>query len=418
MLGATIERGADHLDTLRIVRPGFDLETERRARAAAGRPDELRPVDFHPDARPCIDALRDMGLTVGAAGNTDAATERLLRDHLGLELVASSAGLGVAKPAPAFFAAIAELAGVEPGRIAYVGDRVDNDVEPALAAGMVAVHIRRGPWGHLHAEWPAAADAHLRIDSLAELPAGLSALPDERTTVRLNDDGFVHDQYASTAKLETRIAVWQPAAAGRSPQDVAIARLAARAPARLLEVGPGTGAFAERCRMQLRCEVVALDSSAEMVRATAARGITAIVGDVAGLPFAAGEFDCAVAAWMLYHVPDLDTAIAELARVLAPGGRLVAITNGDEHLRELYAAVGGTKLASSFSRENGAAQLARHFARVDRIDLEARAVFADRAAAAAYLATLGQEELAARLPDFSEPFVASGAPTVFVADRA
>jgi SAM-dependent methyltransferase len=236
--------------------------------------------------------------------------------------------------------------------------------------------------------------------------------------VRLDDDGFVQDQYASTAKLQTRIAVWQPAAEGSSPQDVAISRLAERSPARVLEVGPGTGAFAERCRAELRCEVVALDRSAEMVRETAARGVTAIVGDVTRLPFADGEFDCAVAAWMLYHVPDLDTAIGELARVLAPGGRLVAITNGAEHLRELYAAVGAAKLESSFSRENGAERLARHFAPVERTDLRAQAVFADRAAAAAYLATLGQGELAERLPDFTEPFVASGAPTVFVADKA
>ncbi len=121
---------------------------------------------------------------------------------------------------------------------------------------------------------------------------------------------------------------------------------------------------------------------------------------------------------MLYHVADLDTAIGELARVLAPGGRLVAITNGEEHLRELYAAVGGTKLESSFSRENGAELLARHFARVVRTDVETRAVFADRAAAAAYLATLGREELAERLPEFTEPLEASGAPTVFVADKA
>jgi SAM-dependent methyltransferase len=236
--------------------------------------------------------------------------------------------------------------------------------------------------------------------------------------VRLDDDGFVQDQYASTAKLQTRIAVWQPGADGSSPQDLAIERLAERSPARLLEVGPGTGALAERCKAQLRCEVVALDSSPEMVRVTAARGVTAIVGDVTHLPFADGEFDCAVAAWMLYHVHDLDTAIGELARVLRPGGRLVAITNGDDHLRELYAAVGAAKLESFFSRENGAEPLARHFAQVDRTDLRARAVFADREAAAAYLATLGRGELAERLPEFSEPFVAGGAPTVFVADKA
>ena len=46
------------------------------------------------------------------------------------------------------------------------GDRVDNDAAPALAAGMVAVHIRRGPWGYLQ-EPPEGA---LRIRSLDELP--------------------------------------------------------------------------------------------------------------------------------------------------------------------------------------------------------------------------------------------------------
>jgi FMN phosphatase YigB (HAD superfamily) len=46
---------------------------------------------------------------------------------------------------------------------------VDNDVGPALAAGMTAVHIRRGPWGFLH-EPPAEA---LTIRTLDELPAVL-----------------------------------------------------------------------------------------------------------------------------------------------------------------------------------------------------------------------------------------------------
>jgi SAM-dependent methyltransferase len=236
--------------------------------------------------------------------------------------------------------------------------------------------------------------------------------------VRLDDDRFVQAQYGSTAKLETRISVWHPDAEGRRPQDVALELLAERSPARVLEVGCGTGAFAERCSSQLGCEVVALDSSPEMVRVTAARGVHAIVGDVARLPFSDGEFDCAVAAWMLYHVPDLDTAIGELARVLRPGGRLVAITNGDDHLRELWRAVGTGKLTSTFSRENGAGRLGRHFPRVAHHDLRTRAVFADRAAAAAYLATLGRGELAERLPEFAEPLVARGAPTVFAADKA
>jgi FMN phosphatase YigB (HAD superfamily) len=177
ILGATIAAGRDHVEALRAVKPGFDLAAERRARADAGIPDELRPGDLYPDALPCIAALRELGLVVGAAGNTGVEVERCLREGCGIDVVASAAGLGVAKPDPAFFAAVADIVGVEPRGIAYVGDRVDNDVLPARRAGMVAVHIRRGPWGHLHARLPRAACADIRIGSLAELPERLAAPP-------------------------------------------------------------------------------------------------------------------------------------------------------------------------------------------------------------------------------------------------
>jgi FMN phosphatase YigB (HAD superfamily) len=124
--------------------------------------------DWYPDALPCIARLRESGYRVCASGNTPSFVEDDLRAHL--DAVGSSETWGVHKPDPAFFARVIELAGVEPGKIAYVGDRVDNDVGPAIAAGMVAVHIRRGPWGHLQ-EPPAAA---IRITSLDELPGALA----------------------------------------------------------------------------------------------------------------------------------------------------------------------------------------------------------------------------------------------------
>jgi HAD superfamily hydrolase (TIGR01509 family) len=119
--------------------------------------------DFYPDALPTIAALRDAGHTVMAAGNTPAFVEPSLEPLF--DVTGSSARWGVEKPSPAFFERIVSELDVEPAEILYVGDRVDNDVTPALAAGMVAVHIRRGPWGHLH-ETPAGAR---RIDSLSEL---------------------------------------------------------------------------------------------------------------------------------------------------------------------------------------------------------------------------------------------------------
>jgi HAD superfamily hydrolase (TIGR01509 family) len=123
--------------------------------------------DWYPDALPCVARLRDAGLRVFAAGNVPAFTEEGLRPHF--DAVASAERWGVWKPAPEFFARVVELAGLPAERIAYVGDRVDNDVAPALAAGLVATHVRRGPWGHLQ-EPPEGA---IRIRSLDELPKAL-----------------------------------------------------------------------------------------------------------------------------------------------------------------------------------------------------------------------------------------------------
>src|SRR4029079_8560180 len=103
--------------------------------------------DVYPDVRPCLVALRALGFQIGIAANQpDRAAE--IRQVIGVELdfAATSAAWGVAKPSPAFFERIAAELALPPSAIAYVGDRVDNDVEPARAAGMCAIFVRRGPW--------------------------------------------------------------------------------------------------------------------------------------------------------------------------------------------------------------------------------------------------------------------------------
>jgi hypothetical protein len=47
---------------------------------------------------------------------------------------------------------------------------VDNDVVPAAASGLVAVHLIRGPWGYLQRHWRGAAQARWQIRNLTELP--------------------------------------------------------------------------------------------------------------------------------------------------------------------------------------------------------------------------------------------------------
>jgi SAM-dependent methyltransferase len=107
-----------------------------------------------------------------------------------------------------------------------------------------------------------------------------------------------------------------------------------------------------------------------MVEIQRSRGIDARGGDVQDLPFEEAEFDVAVAAWMLYHVPDIDRGLAELARVLKPGGILVAVTNALDHLQELWdlAQRPSSVRHFTFRSENGEEALRRHFAQVEQRD--------------------------------------------------
>jgi FMN phosphatase YigB (HAD superfamily) len=154
VLGGLIAEGRDHAevwDVVGVEPPAATWEGE----------------DWYPDAVPCLQRLRDAGYRVCAVGNTPQFVEEDLGRRL--EVLGSSERWQIAKPDPAFFDRVVAEVGVPSEKIAYVGDRVDNDVVPALAAGMVGVHVRRGPWGHLH-EPPSEA---IRIRSLDELPGAL-----------------------------------------------------------------------------------------------------------------------------------------------------------------------------------------------------------------------------------------------------
>jgi FMN phosphatase YigB (HAD superfamily) len=157
--GALIERGVrDHREIFATfgVEP---VEGERR-------------ITLYADALPCLRRLRDHGYHVGLAANQpDWAAAALAEAGVEVDVVATSAAWGVAKPSPEFFARVVDAAGRPAHEVAYVGDRIDNDVEPALAAGMVAVHIRRGPWGRLQ---PGRERAHACIETLDELPEALA----------------------------------------------------------------------------------------------------------------------------------------------------------------------------------------------------------------------------------------------------
>lgn len=235
--------------------------------------------------------------------------------------------------------------------------------------------------------------------------------------MRLDDPELIRREYATEEGLRARSQVHQ-GIAGRGAWDLVVAAIAGCAPRRVLEVGCGWGDLAVRLRDELAATVVAVDISQRMVQLAREQGVDARVGDVRELPFADGEFDCVTANWMLYHVADLDLGISELARVLRPGGRLVAATNGLGHLGELWALVGRDRADEPvrFFAETGEPFLRRHFDHVERHDVESAVTFADSAAVRDYISSLvAQRHRAALVPELDSSLTATRRNSVFVA---
>jgi HAD superfamily hydrolase (TIGR01662 family) len=173
VLGASIARDEDHRVPFGLLRPDVDIATAVAEREAADD-GGITAADLYPDAVDALRALTEAGYRVGVVGNQPARSEAVFRElGIELDLVASSASLGAAKPDPRFFAVIAARLGLAPSAVAYVGDRVDNDVRPAAAAGMVAVFLRRGPWAWIQAGRSDPPEAAVVIESLEELPEAL-----------------------------------------------------------------------------------------------------------------------------------------------------------------------------------------------------------------------------------------------------
>jgi HAD superfamily hydrolase (TIGR01549 family) len=165
-LGVAIVRGRDH-------RSVFDMlgvpDWRRHGPAVEARYGGFTGEDLYPDALRTLERLRAQGRKVAILANQPARRHaQLLALGVRPDVMAMSEEMGVAKPDPAFFARSLELlGGPDPRTVAYVGDRVDNDVVASRAAGLRPVWIRRGPWGRLHED--ANGDAELVVQSLDEL---------------------------------------------------------------------------------------------------------------------------------------------------------------------------------------------------------------------------------------------------------
>jgi FMN phosphatase YigB (HAD superfamily) len=169
VFGAVIASGGQHPDVFSYFHPTVDVDR------ASGPGWSISDSDLYDDALPTLNLLRQQGYSLAVLANQPRNVEPFMAT-LPVDVAATSETWGVAKPDARFFDRVIEELGAPAEQIAYVGDRVDNDVLPAKRAGMLAVHLRRGPWGFLQANWPEAAEADLRIDSLTELPDALATV--------------------------------------------------------------------------------------------------------------------------------------------------------------------------------------------------------------------------------------------------
>jgi SAM-dependent methyltransferase len=234
---------------------------------------------------------------------------------------------------------------------------------------------------------------------------------------RIDDPAAVREQYASELGLAARKSIYVDVT-GPDARDIALQAVAEVGPRLILEVGCGEGELAERMFAELAADVVAIDQSERMVELARARGVDARVGDVQQLPFDDGVFDVVVAAWMLYHVPDLDRGVAELARVLRSGGRLVAVTNAADHLQEMLELAGVEGWDFTFRAENGAEILGRQFGTVETRDASGTVTLNDANQIRGYMqSSIRLREWAERVPELDGPLVARRRPVVFVATK-
>lgn len=164
--GAAVARDGEHHDVFSIL--GMAAWREHMP-SVQQRYGGFQPVDLYPDALSCLARLRELGYRIAITANQPVErTAELRAIGVWAEIIAMSDELRVHKPDPAFFARTLELMGSpDPAQVAYVGDRLDNDVRPSIAAGMRSVWLRRGPWGVIGQDPP--AQTALIVDSLTEL---------------------------------------------------------------------------------------------------------------------------------------------------------------------------------------------------------------------------------------------------------
>jgi demethylmenaquinone methyltransferase/2-methoxy-6-polyprenyl-1,4-benzoquinol methylase len=143
-----------------------------------------------------------------------------------------------------------------------------------------------------------------------------------------------------------------------------VGAVAPQAGDRVLDVATGTGMVAAQLLARADCSVVGIDQSTEMLTAARARfagrhdsRVQLMQGEAEALPFADASFDALTFTYLLRYVDDPRATVAELARVVRPGGRIASLEFGvppwppARAAWRLYTAIGLPALGRIASRE-------------------------------------------------------------------
>lgn len=193
----------------------------------------------------------------------------------------------------------------------------------------------------------------------------------------------IEKQYKTAKNLNTRISIHEKYSVNKqSFGDWIISHYEIRPGFRILELGCGTADMWKNNLNSLPegTTLFLTDFSQGMLEA--ARKNTANHAcidyhqvDIQSIPYEDASFDMVIANMMLYHVPDLDKGLAEVRRVLKPGGKFYCATYGKHGIMEyvnhvLYDLGVFGSIGEQFTLQNGGEKLGKHFASVGRLDRE------------------------------------------------
>ncbi|MBE5801009.1 MAG: class I SAM-dependent methyltransferase [Clostridiales bacterium] len=191
----------------------------------------------------------------------------------------------------------------------------------------------------------------------------------------VNNSQLIQAQYANAEKLDIRIALHQKYSLNKEPfGDWILSHYELKPGMRVLELGCGTGNMWHDAPQWLPedASLILTDFSEGML--DVAKGnvpplpnISFRQVDIQQIPYEDNAFDVVIANMMLYHVPDLDKALSEVARVLKPDGRFFCATVGEQGVAFWLAKTLGHQDGNAypFSLQNGKVSLSRYFGQVE-----------------------------------------------------